>query len=441
MPRSNPVRNSGIVQRGTPALGPKNSTLGGVGNNLNPVAAAPRNSSGNASSGRTLVTQAPRIDPAKLKDIRSRIGDLTQLHTPSTDPTTGKRLPSPPPGEDGKHMGIGKGERPAKPAHPPRNGGDSGVKKPGDNPKPGDPGSGTGHDGSGSKDPGVDPGAIRPPIKKKPGDGTKPGDPGSGTGHDGSGSKDPGADPGAIIRPPIKKKPGDDPKPGDPGSGTGHGGSGSADPGAGAGSSGSGPDLGSLIDSAVGALTGAGGGSGGGDAGGASPADGGSAEPAPAAVGSAAASVNPVALERAEPAAEKRVDIELVDVRLVDTGSIERNMGPRFRLIYRNTGNTEVPSFHVTVAVDSTAELTEKAETVTVEAVGLKPGKSQSVDVRLPVDVLKMDTDTNGKPVPFATLVAMIDSDDSLDEADEDNNVLIFAREEIKSVSQAVAKN
>src|SRR4051794_32898613 len=45
-PHSNPVRNSGTVQRAAPAPGLTKSTVGGAGNNLNSVAAAPRRSGG-----------------------------------------------------------------------------------------------------------------------------------------------------------------------------------------------------------------------------------------------------------------------------------------------------------------------------------------------------------------------------------------------------------
>ena len=131
------------------------------------------------------------------------------------------------------------------------------------------------------------------------------------------------------------------------------------------------------------------------------------------------------------------LDIELTDVRLVDAGSLERNVGPRYRLFYRNNGNVEAPKFHASVAVDVGEKLTETAEIVTVEAVGLKPGRSQTVDVRLPVEVLKMAIDYQGRPAPFNALLALIDSDDDLKENNKENNILVFARDEIKSIQKA----
>jgi hypothetical protein len=151
--------------------------------------------------------------------------------------------------------------------------------------------------------------------------------------------------------------------------------------------------------------------------------------PAPAAspVSSAPATV-------AEAQTKDALDVELTDVRLVDAGSLERNIGPRFRLYYRNAGNVETPKFHVSVAVDIGERVTEKAELVTVEAVGVKPGKTQTVDVRLPVEVLKMAIDYEGRPTAFNAFVALIDSDNDLAESNETNNLLVISRAKILPV-------
>ena len=190
------------------------------------------------------------------------------------------------------------------------------------------------------------------------------------------------------------------------------------------------------ISGLVGAI-GSGGGSGGGDGGSVAPSDGGfsgaeaaAPQPAPAELAVATAS------QPNERTDVKKLDIELTDVRLVDAGSFEQKTGPRFRLTYRNNGTVNVPKFNVTVMVDAGLKLTESAEIVTVEAVGLKPGKVQSIDVRLPVEVLTMGTDKDGKPAAFGILAAILDSDESLDETDEENNVLMLARDEIKSVAK-----
>jgi hypothetical protein len=57
--------------------------------------------------------------------------------------------------------------------------------------------------------------------------------------------------------------------------------------------------------------------------------------------------------------------------------------------------------------------LSEKAHLVTVESVGIKPGKIQTVDVQVPPDVLKMKGTQDHWPRPFDLLGAMLDSDEA----------------------------
>jgi hypothetical protein len=143
----------------------------------------------------------------------------------------------------------------------------------------------------------------------------------------------------------------------------------------------------------------------------------------------AAASID---LGEVKNAAAPSLDIELVDVRLVDAGSMEHGVGPRFRLFCRNNGTLEAPKFHVTVMADLGSTLTEKAHQVTVESVGIKPGKTQTVDIQMPLEILKMTSSKDRWARPFDLLGAMLDSDESLTETNEKNNTLVLARDSIK---------
>jgi hypothetical protein len=129
-------------------------------------------------------------------------------------------------------------------------------------------------------------------------------------------------------------------------------------------------------------------------------------------------------------------DIELTNVWLVEDGNLQRKTGPRFRVSYHNKGAIEVPKFHLTIAVDASMKLTKSAEIVTVEAVGLRPGKSQTIDVRLPVEVLTMATTPSGKGAPFLLLAAVADSNNDLTETNEENNILVVTRDEIKPLEK-----
>jgi len=139
-----------------------------------------------------------------------------------------------------------------------------------------------------------------------------------------------------------------------------------------------------------------------------------------------------VDLGEVKNAAAPSLDLELVDIRLVDAGSMEHGVGPRFRLVCRNNGTLEAPKFHVTMMADLGSTLTEKAHQVTVESVGIKPGKTQTVDIQMPLEILKMTSAKDHWARPFDLLGAMLDSDESLTETNEKNNTLVLARDSIK---------
>ncbi len=134
-------------------------------------------------------------------------------------------------------------------------------------------------------------------------------------------------------------------------------------------------------------------------------------------------------------AAAPAIDLELVDIRLVDVGNIQANVGPRFRLFCRNNGKLEAPKFQINVMADLGKKLTPTAHLVTVECVGIKPGKTQAIDIQLPVGVLKMTTANDKWPKPFELLVAVANSDDSLLESNKDNNALARTRDAIKPLT------
>ena len=138
----------------------------------------------------------------------------------------------------------------------------------------------------------------------------------------------------------------------------------------------------------------------------------------------------------AEPADAATMDLQITDVRLVEAGDLDQDLGPRYRIVCRNNGSVELPKFHVSVLVDLGKKITEKAEVVTVESVGILPGNTHTVDVRLPVSVLKMIPERS-KAKPFETFAAFVDADERLSETDEENNILLLSRDAIKPLQSA----
>lgn len=146
--------------------------------------------------------------------------------------------------------------------------------------------------------------------------------------------------------------------------------------------------------------------------------------------------LDPIAIEPAEVknAAAPAIDLEVTDIRLIDVGRLENGTGPRLRVYCRNNGKLEAPKFLLCVMADVGKDVSSAAHLVTVESVGIKPGKTQAIDVQLPVETLKMTSAKDKWPKPFEVLAATADSDDSLRESNEDNNMLKLARDAIKPV-------
>ncbi|MGE3317403.1 MAG: CARDB domain-containing protein [Planctomycetaceae bacterium] len=159
-----------------------------------------------------------------------------------------------------------------------------------------------------------------------------------------------------------------------------------------------------------------------------------SATAAPAVVENSSAaepSIPDAADASATVSANESVDIEPAELKLVDAGDIAAGRGPRYRLTARNLGKNEAPKFHVTLLVDG-RELTENAFVITVESVGIAPGQSRSIDLQLPVEVLKMGTGADGKPASFETIVVILDSDEQVQETNEENNIVATRRDALK---------
>jgi hypothetical protein len=152
-----------------------------------------------------------------------------------------------------------------------------------------------------------------------------------------------------------------------------------------------------------------------------------------------AAPLEEVPAEQAAVEPVDSVDIEIVEVRLVDAGNLGQNVGPRLRLFCRNNGTLETTRFHVSLLVDLGKQPTSRAYLTTVESVGVLPGRKHVLDVQLPPEVLKMSTPSDKWARPFETLAAFVDSDERLVETDENNNVLLVARDAIEPVASNVA--
>ena len=128
------------------------------------------------------------------------------------------------------------------------------------------------------------------------------------------------------------------------------------------------------------------------------------------------------------PAIQPFVDLELVDVRFVDAGDAAKNLGLRYRIVFRNRGTLPVGNFQLLVMASDDGTPKPAAPSAAAEVVGLAAGELTSVDVRLPVsaDLATMNA-----------LIVALDSALQVTEIDEQNNVAVLDRAKIATVDAA----
>jgi hypothetical protein len=130
------------------------------------------------------------------------------------------------------------------------------------------------------------------------------------------------------------------------------------------------------------------------------------------------------------------VDVEVVEVKFVDAGDGETT-GPLYRVSVANNSKANLTQeFNVGILVSTARKMTKDSPRAFVRVKGMKAGEVQSVDVRMPVEALKMGTNADGKDVPFTWLVAVADTHEELNERNGENNLLQLQRDEIAAVEK-----
>ncbi len=123
------------------------------------------------------------------------------------------------------------------------------------------------------------------------------------------------------------------------------------------------------------------------------------------------------------------IDLQIVDVRIVDSGDAAHNRGPRYRIVFTNVGTVAAGNFQLMAMASRDGKPSAALPAATAEVVTLAPGQVASVDVRLQ---LTEDLSTMG------ALIVVIDSAVEIMETDEQNNVAVLDRTRI-ATAEAVA--
>lgn len=131
-------------------------------------------------------------------------------------------------------------------------------------------------------------------------------------------------------------------------------------------------------------------------------------------------------------------DLQLVAVRFVDPGHPEEKLGPRYRVWFRNNGSQPITQpFSVMLLAGNDARMVEGMAQAGVQVTSVEPGAIQSVDIRLPADVLALGRGADGKPAPFGMLHVLVDANQEIAETTKENNGVRLAPADVLPVDPA----
>lgn len=137
-------------------------------------------------------------------------------------------------------------------------------------------------------------------------------------------------------------------------------------------------------------------------------------------------------------ASAPEIDLELVAVRFVDPGHPEEELGPRFRIWFRNNSSANFEdSFNVMLVASNENQALAGQPESGLKVPALNAGETQSVDIRLPYSANIMGNDSDGRAIPFSHLNVIVDSHNQVAETTEANNGAVLVRSEILPVDPA----
>lgn len=128
-------------------------------------------------------------------------------------------------------------------------------------------------------------------------------------------------------------------------------------------------------------------------------------------------------------------DLQLLAVRFVDPGHPQENLGPRYRVWFRNNSDRPViQPFNVALLASNDANPAADLPQAGVRVTSIEAGDTQSVDIRLPLAATAMARDAQGNPAPFSFLHVLVDAERETSDALRENNGACLARAEVLPV-------
>ena len=134
----------------------------------------------------------------------------------------------------------------------------------------------------------------------------------------------------------------------------------------------------------------------------------------------------------------EQYDLQLLAVRMVDPGHPEENLGPRYRVWFRNNSTQPITQpFSVMLFASNDKRFGPDLPRDGVRVTSIEAGDTQSVDIRLPIEVYAMNRDAAGRPAPFEFLHFFVDANREINDVNRMNNGAFVPREEMLPVDPA----
>jgi hypothetical protein len=136
--------------------------------------------------------------------------------------------------------------------------------------------------------------------------------------------------------------------------------------------------------------------------------------------------------------APQQYDLQLLAVRFVDGGHPEQQIGPRYRVWFRNSSPQDVTTpFNVSIIAAQDERLHDRLPQAGVRIEAIAAGETQAVDLRLPWEAYELSRDAAGNELPFDKLHVVVDSHLEINEVANANNGAIVDRGDILPVDPA----
>jgi hypothetical protein len=133
---------------------------------------------------------------------------------------------------------------------------------------------------------------------------------------------------------------------------------------------------------------------------------------------------------------ESGIDVEFTSIRQLDAGDASKNLAPAYRVWFHNNSDVDINQpFDVAILGSTDGHLATNLPYASVRVDGMAADETMSVDIRLPIEAMTMDT-AGGQPAAYSYLHTIVDSQNELVETNKANNLSVYASKDIPMLGE-----